>query len=145
MRFVVSTSALLNKLTLVNGVIGSNTVLPILEYFLFDIRDSTMTITATDLETSMKTDLDVDAKEDGRISIPARMLLDTLKTLPEQPLTFSFDESTSPLRSVRRRGSTSWPVTIPTSIRRSPSRRTARRWNCRRTSCSRPSTTPSSR
>ena len=94
MRFVVSTSALLNKLTLVNGVIGSNSVLPILEYFLFDIRNSTMTITATDLETSMKTDLDVDAKEDGRIAIPARMLLDTLKTLPEQPLTFSFDEST---------------------------------------------------
>lgn len=94
MRFVVSTSSLLKKLQLVGGVISSNTVLPILEDFLFTIENGKLTIVSTDLETSMSTTLEVEAKEDGKIAIPAKILLDTLKTLPEQPLTFSFDEKT---------------------------------------------------
>ena len=94
MRFVVSTTQLLKKLQLISGVISSNTVLPILEDFLFDIKDGKIKIYATDLETSMSTELEAEAKEDGRIAIPARILLDTLKTLPEQPLTFAFDEKT---------------------------------------------------
>jgi len=94
MRFIVSTSELLKKLSLIGGVISSNTVLPILEDFLFDINDSEMKIFATDMETSMSTVVKVESKENGKIAIPARILLDTLKTLPEQPLTFSFDENT---------------------------------------------------
>ncbi len=94
MRFIVSTTQLLKKLQLINGVISSNTVLPILEDFLFDIKGNKILIFATDLETSMSTELEAEAKEEGRIAIPARILLDTLKTLPEQPLTFSIDEKT---------------------------------------------------
>ncbi|MGB1248915.1 MAG: DNA polymerase III subunit beta [Chitinophagales bacterium] len=94
MRFVVSTTSLLKKLQLIGGVISTNTVLPILEDFLFDIKDGKMTIFATDLETSMSTTLEVESKKDGRIAIPAKILLDTLKTLPEQPLTFSYDDKT---------------------------------------------------
>lgn len=94
MRFVVSTTQLLKKLQLISGVISTNTVLPILEDFLFDIRDGKINVFATDLETSMTTQLDVEAKENGKIAIPAKILMDTLKTLPEQPLTFSFDEKT---------------------------------------------------
>lgn len=94
MRFVVSTTQLLKKLQVINGVISTNTVLPILEDFLFIIKDGKITVFATDLETSMKTELEVEAKEEGRIAIPARILMDTLKTLPEQPLTFSYDEKT---------------------------------------------------
>lgn len=94
MRFVVSTTQLLKKLQLISGVISTNTVLPILEDFLFDIKGGKIRIYATDLETSMSTELEAEAKEDGRIAIPAKILLDTLKTLPEQPLTFSFDEKT---------------------------------------------------
>ncbi|MGB1316193.1 MAG: DNA polymerase III subunit beta [Chitinophagales bacterium] len=93
MRFVVSTSELSKKLSQISGVISSNTVLPILEDFLFDIKEGKMKIFATDMETSMSTEVAVEAKEDGKIAIPARILLDTLKTLPEQPLTFSFDEA----------------------------------------------------
>ncbi|MCD8528753.1 MAG: DNA polymerase III subunit beta [Chitinophagales bacterium] len=85
---------LLKKLQLISGVISTNTVLPILEDFLFDIKEGKIKIFATDLETSMSTELEVEAKEDGKIAIPAKILLDTLKTLPEQPLTFSFDEKT---------------------------------------------------
>jgi len=94
MRFVVSTTELAKKLSQISGVISSNTVLPILEDFLFDIKDGKMRIFATDMETSMSTVVDVESKEEGKIAIPARILLDTLKTLPEQPLTFSFDENT---------------------------------------------------
>lgn len=94
MRFVVSTAELSKKLGLISGVISSNTVLPILEDFLFDIKEGKMKVLATDMETFMSTEVAIESKEEGKIAIPARILLDTLKTLPEQPLTFSFDENT---------------------------------------------------
>lgn len=93
MKFIVSTTSLLKQLQALSGVISSNTVLPILENFLFDIKPGSLTVFATDLETSMSTMLDIESKEEGRIAIPAKILLDTLKTLPEQPLTFSIDTS----------------------------------------------------
>ena len=92
MKFIVSTGALLKQLSLIDGVVSTNTVLPILEDFLFDISKGKLTMFSTDLETSMSTELEVEAREDGKIAIPARMLMNILKTLPEQPLTFSIDE-----------------------------------------------------
>ena len=92
MRFVVSTSELSKKLSQISGVISSNTVLPILEDFLFDIKDGRLTITGTDLETSMSTSLDVQSDEDVRIAVPSKMCLDTLKALPNQPVTFTVQE-----------------------------------------------------
>jgi DNA polymerase-3 subunit beta len=94
MKFIVSTSTLLKSLQTISGVINSSSVLPILEDFLFSIHSGKLTVFATDLETSMSTELKVEAKDNGRIAIPARILLDTLKTLPEQPLTFSVDNKT---------------------------------------------------
>lgn len=92
MKLIVSSSSLLKNLQKIAGVISTNTVLPILEDFLFDIKDSVLTVLATDLETSMSTTLDVDAKEDFKIAIPAKLLLNILKELPEQPITLSLDE-----------------------------------------------------
>ena len=94
MKFIVSSSALLKQLQSINGVVANNPVVPILENFLFEIQDGTLTITASDLETSMITQLSVEAKENGRIAAPARILLDTLKNLPDQPVTFTIDEET---------------------------------------------------
>ncbi|HTI60705.1 DNA polymerase III subunit beta [Mucilaginibacter sp.] len=94
MRFIVSTSTLLKQLQAVSGALSSSTVLPILENFLFEIKDGNLTISATDLQTSMTTSLTVEAKENGRIAIPSRILLDTLKSLPEQPIAFNIDDST---------------------------------------------------
>ena len=54
MKFIVSSSALLKQLQQINGVIGSNNVLPILEDFLFEIDNNKLTVVATDLETVMK-------------------------------------------------------------------------------------------
>ncbi|MFT4737087.1 MAG: DNA polymerase-3 subunit beta, partial [Paraglaciecola sp.] len=71
-----------------------NPVVPILENFLFEINGGTLQVTASDLQTSMITELEVDSKEDGSIAIPAKILLETLRNLPEQPVNFSIDEST---------------------------------------------------
>ncbi len=94
MKFIVSSSALLKQLSGINGVITTNPVVPILENFLFEIVDGRLTITASDLQTSMITELDVEAKDSGSIAVPAKILLETLKNLPEQPVTFSIDEET---------------------------------------------------
>ena len=94
MKFIVSSSALLKQLVSINGVITTNPIVPILENFLFEISEGKLKITASDLQTSMITELSVESKEAGSIAIPARILLDTLKNLPEQPVTFSIDSNT---------------------------------------------------
>lgn len=94
MRFIVSTSTLLKQLQAVNGASSSSTVLPILENFLFEIKDGSLTISATDLQTSMTTSMPVESKEEGKIAIPAKILLETLKTLPDQPIAFTIDDAT---------------------------------------------------
>ncbi|BDD08927.1 DNA polymerase III subunit beta [Fulvitalea axinellae] len=96
MKFIVSSSALLKQLTQINGAITTNPIVPVLENFLFEIdgEAGTLTITASDLQTSMITVMDVEAKESGNIAVPAKILLDTLKNLPEQPVTFSIEEET---------------------------------------------------
>jgi DNA polymerase III subunit beta len=94
MKFIVTSSALLKHLQHINGVITTNPVVPILENFLFEIDKGILTITASDLQTSMITEMEVEAKETGSIAVPAKILLDTLKNLPEQPVTFSIDEDT---------------------------------------------------
>lgn len=94
MKFIVSSAALLKELTNINGVITTNPVVPILENFLFEIDKNKLIITASDLQTSMITDLEVESKESGNIAVPAKILIETLKNLPEQPVTFSIDTST---------------------------------------------------
>jgi DNA polymerase-3 subunit beta len=94
MRFIVSTSTLLKHLQAVSGALSNSAVLPILENFLFEIKDASLTISATDLQTSMTTSLAVESKEGGKIAVPSKILLDTLKTLPEQPISFSVDDNT---------------------------------------------------
>ncbi len=94
MKFIVSSSALLKQLSAINGVITTNPVVPILENFLFEIDEGLLTVTASDLQTSMITSLEVEAKESGNIAVPAKILLETLKNLPEQPVTFSIDKET---------------------------------------------------
>ncbi|RAW01805.1 DNA polymerase III subunit beta [Pseudochryseolinea flava] len=94
MKFIVNSAYLLKQLSNINGVITTNPVVPILENFLFELEKGSLTVTASDLQTSIITDIQVESKEKGSIAVPARILLDTLKNLPEQPVTFSIDEST---------------------------------------------------
>ncbi|GCC51887.1 DNA polymerase III subunit beta [Chryseotalea sanaruensis] len=94
MKFIVNSAYLLKQLSNINGVITTNPVVPILENFLFELEKGSLTVTASDLQTSMITELQVESKEKGNIAVPAKILLETLKNLPEQPVTFSIDEST---------------------------------------------------
>jgi DNA polymerase III subunit beta len=94
MKFIVNSSYLLKQLSHINGVITTNPVVPILENFLFEIDKTNLTVTASDLQTSMIIDMTIESKEKGNIAVPARILLDTLKNLPDQPVTFSIDEAT---------------------------------------------------
>lgn len=93
MKFIVSSSVLSKQLSQINGVISANTVLPILEDFLFEIKGKTLSVTATDLETVMKVHLDVESKTDGRVCIPHKVLTDYLKNIADQPITFSIDKN----------------------------------------------------
>lgn len=89
MKFIVNTNQLLNKLQEISGTIVSKPVIPILDHFLFDIKDGVLTATGTDLETSMSTSLEVQSDADVTIAVPSKMCMDTLKALPNQPVTFT--------------------------------------------------------
>jgi DNA polymerase III subunit beta len=93
MKFIVSSSQLLKQLQHISGVINANTVLPILEDFLFEVDKGKLTVVATDLETVMRVQLDIEAKDAGKVCIPARILLDSLKNIADQPLTFNIDKN----------------------------------------------------
>jgi DNA polymerase-3 subunit beta len=91
MKFIVPSTALLKQLQLLHGVLASSNTLPILDNFLFEIDGKQLTVTASDLETTITATMPVEAKDKGSVAIPARLLLDTLKAFPEQPLTFNVD------------------------------------------------------
>lgn len=89
MKFVVSSVDLLNHLQNVSRVISSKNTLPILDNVLFKLDGNNLELTASDLESTFVTSMELEnASDSGSIAIPARLLLDTLKEFPDQPLTF---------------------------------------------------------
>ena len=92
MKFIVSSTSLLKQLQAISGVLNSNNALPILDNFLFEIEKGQLKISASDLETTMTTSISIESKDSGSIAVPAKLLLDTLKTFADQPLTFSVDD-----------------------------------------------------
>ncbi|RKE94786.1 DNA polymerase III subunit beta [Ichthyenterobacterium magnum] len=93
MKFIVSSTYLLKQLQVLGGVINNSNTLPILDNFLFELNHSKLTVSASDLETTMSSVIDVESDSEGNIALPARLLLDTLKTFPEQPLTFVVEDN----------------------------------------------------
>ena len=91
MIFEVSSSELLKKLQVASGAISSNPVIPILEDFLFELEGNELTISATNLEVTIISSLSVKGSEGGRIAVPAKILLDTLKALPDHPIKFQVE------------------------------------------------------
>lgn len=92
MNFVVSSSALLKHLKSISGVLNTSNTIPILDCFLFDLKDSNLTLVASDMETTITTTLKVEASENGNVAIPAKTLLEALSNLPEQPVSFIIDK-----------------------------------------------------
>ena len=93
MNFIVSSTTLLRHLQSISGVLNTSNNLPILDNFLFEIENGQLKVSASDLETTMITSLEVQSEENGKIAVPAKMLLDMLKNLPEQPCTFLVKEN----------------------------------------------------
>ena len=93
MKFIVSSNYLLKQLQILGGVINNSNTLPILDNFLFDLKNDELTVSASDLETTMSAKLNVESDSEGKIAVPAKLLLDTLKTFPEQPLTFVVEDN----------------------------------------------------
>ena len=90
MKFIVSSSLLLKNLNALSGVLGSSNTLPILDDFLFELKENSLFITASDLETTMTVSLPLSkAEEAGSVTIPAKILIDTLKTFADIPVTFN--------------------------------------------------------
>ncbi len=94
MKFIVSSSSLLKQLATINGVVASNPIVPILENFLLQIDGNRLTATASDLQTVIITELEIESQDKGAIAIPAKLLMDTLRGLPEQPITVKIDLET---------------------------------------------------
>lgn len=95
MKFVVSSIELLNHLQAVSRVISSKNTLPILDNILFNLEGNRLELTASDLESTLITSMELENVSDsGNIAIPARLLLDTLKEFPDQPLTFDVNTDT---------------------------------------------------
>lgn len=95
MKFVVSSTELLKHLNAISRVISSKNTLPILDNFLFRLEGKSLSITASDLETTLITTMELDhSEDDGLVALPAKILLDTLKEFPEQPLSFQLDADT---------------------------------------------------
>ena len=100
MKFIVSSSQLLKQLQVLGGVINSNNTLPILDNFLLELSENKLKVSASDLETTISSVIDVESDSEGSIAVSARLLLDTLKTFPDQPLTFKTEgESTIEISS----------------------------------------------
>lgn len=92
MRFTLSSSALNSRLQTLSKVINSKNSLQILDSFLFDIQDKQLNITASDSENVMRTSVQLDECDgESKFAVPNRTILDAVKELPEQPLTFDVD------------------------------------------------------
>ena len=95
MKFVISSTELLSHLQAISRVISNKNTLPILDNFLFQLNDNELKITASDLETTLITTISLEnVTDEGSIAIPARILTDTLKEFPDQPLTFDINNET---------------------------------------------------
>lgn len=93
MKFLVSSSYLQKHLQLLGGIINNNNTLPILDNFLMVLNGKELMVSSSDMETTMSSIIEVEGDNDGAIAVPAKLLLDTLKTFPEQPLTFNVEKN----------------------------------------------------
>ncbi len=93
MRFIISSTTLLRNLQAISGVMSSNNTLPILDDFLFQLDEDRLTVTASDMETSMSVSMEPGKMEEaGSVAIPAKILLDMLKTFADIPITFNINQ-----------------------------------------------------
>lgn len=112
MKFVVSSTELLTRLQSVSRVISSKNSLSILDNFLFILKDGHLTITASDLETTLKAKMSIDnITDEGEITVPAKLLVDSLREFADQPLEFKTNETNSIIEIIWATGNAKLPCT----------------------------------
>ena len=89
MKFIVSSSLLYKEIQTLGGIINSTNTLPILDNFLFEINNNKLTLSSSDLESTMTSEIEIESTTTDKVAISAKLLTDILKTFSEQPLTFS--------------------------------------------------------
>ena len=104
MEFSISSSLLLSQLQIAKGAISTTSVLPALANFLFDLQGNTLKISSSDLDTFITIEVEAKGIEDGLVSVPSRLLLETLASLPEQDLKFRVDFETHSIEVVAMNG-----------------------------------------
>jgi len=96
MKFIISRNVLFHNLSAISGVLGSNNSLPILDNFLFTIKDEKLYLMASDMDSTMTAVIELDNVEgEGCVAVPSKILLDTLKLIPETPIVFAIDQEKS--------------------------------------------------
>lgn len=104
MKFVVSSSELVKNLSSISGVIAPNPLVPILENFLFELDSTVLTVTSSDLQTVMVAEVNVDSSDKVGVAIPARLLMETVKSLPEQPISVNINPDTFGIEIITSNG-----------------------------------------
>ncbi len=95
MKFTVSSTELLSHLQAIGRVISNKNSMQILDYFLFEIKEDVLTMTASDIETTMITSMNLqEVSGEGKVALASKLLIETLREFPDQPLTFDIDNST---------------------------------------------------
>lgn len=106
MKFTVSSTALFSHLSAASKVMGTKNTMPILDCFLLNVRDNKATITASDSEKYFITSIDIiDMTENAMFCIPAKTIMESIKELAEQPITFDYNADTHELNGIHQSGS----------------------------------------
>ncbi|HLF19971.1 MAG TPA: DNA polymerase III subunit beta [Bacteroidota bacterium] len=104
MKFTVASAELQKTLNRISGVVPSKSTLPILENILFSLTKNNLRLAATDLEVSMSATVDVKGSEDGAVAVPAKRIMDTVRTLPDVQLVFHADPSSNKIKMITENG-----------------------------------------
>jgi len=105
MKFIVSRDVLYKNLSAISGVLGTSSTLAILDNFLFTIEGNQLTLTASDLDSTMTAKVELTNVEgEGSVVVPSKTLLETLKLIPETPIVFEIDVENRTLRFTAANG-----------------------------------------
>jgi len=104
MKFIISSEVLLKTIQPLIGIIVNNPALPIIENILIEIEENTLSVKATDLETTIINKTKVESDSKASIAVNAKLLVETLRTFPEQPLTFKTNTENKTLEITSEQG-----------------------------------------
>lgn len=104
MKFTAASNELQKILSKIIGVVPTKSTLPILENILFDLKKNTLRLSATDLEVSMSASIEVKGSEDGSVTVPAKRLMETIRSLTDVNIIFAADLSSNKIKLITETG-----------------------------------------